>query len=395
MRMRTKIVASVASVATVAVFAAGPALADPAKTPRPQDIVTVGANTTQSLFDQLSVSYNKTVTTSATRLYTYDTTGSTDITPKTGCTPIVRPNGSGAGKTALEQSQSLTSGTGWCVDFARSASNRSASDPACATSGICYVDLAGDAVDWTTTANSDAPASLTVAQLQKIYECSVTNWSKVGGKSAPIEAFLPQTQSGVRTFFLAAIGVTTPGSCVSDGATSQFPAGTIQENEGQDPVLNSPEAIFPYSVADWISQAYRSAACTSGCGGTVSDNPVCAPSGAENKYGCNLTGALTTLGEIQGTKPTTPWPPPAQPVPPKVNDTVKISTHFDVTFQRIIFDIVRYGTSANPIPGYLQPILGPTGYACSTAGVKYIKDYGFLALSSGENACGDLLNGTG
>jgi ABC-type phosphate transport system substrate-binding protein len=415
MRMFSKILAGVAAVSTAAVMMAGPALADPPKTPRAQDIVGVGSDTIQYLFDQLSTNYNKTITTSDAHFYSYDATGTADITPKTGCSAITRPDGSGAGKSALESSQALTTGTKWCIDYSRSSSSRATGDPACSTasgSGICFIDIGGDAVTWAARSaaagGTDAPASLTAAQLKKIYLCQVTNWSKVGGKSAPIEAFLPQSASGTRAFFLAAIGVTTPGSCVSDGATTQDPGGTIQENEGQDPSLDSPEAIFPYSVADYIAQGYHDAACTSGCGGTVNDNPVCAPKAPENAFGCNetTTGAgqpvILDLMKIANTNPTTPYPLPAEPTPPKTNNTPKVSTHFNATFQRIVFAIVRAAATppANPIPSYLQPIFNPAsasspGYVCSAAGEKIIKDYGFLFLTSAPNACGDPLNGTG
>ena len=100
---------------------------------------------------------------------------------------------------------------------------------------------------------------MTRSQLESIYECTDTNWDQVGGQDAPIEVFLPQVGSETRTLWLTALGggVTpiTPGACVSDLATEPDPDGTLAENEGINPALDSPEAIFPYSVSDYIARA--------------------------------------------------------------------------------------------------------------------------------------------
>jgi ABC-type phosphate transport system substrate-binding protein len=409
------IVAALAAAAAAVLLITGPALADPPSgvTPKATDIVGVGADTTQYLFDQLSADYNKTVTSSSPHLYSWDATPAANIQEKSGSTAcnLPRPNGSGAGISALESN--VTDGTHFCVDFARSARSRSSTDPACASGGICYIYLAGDAVDWTARSTAaggtDAPASLTLTQLKNIYLCKTTNWKAVGGKSATIKPFLPQTASGTRSFFLTALGGGTtpivPGSCVSDGATTAFPNGTIQENEGQDSMLNNAAAIFPYSVADYLAQGYHDAACTSGCGGTVSDNPVCAPAGSENKFGCNETttgpGAspVLTLKKINGVAATKPAVLPAEPTPPAINSTPKVNSSFTAAFQRHVYDVVRFGGSTtDPIPSYLQKVFNPAsgspkGWICGTTkGQGDIRAYGFLYQSA---LCGTPLNGTG
>ncbi len=93
---------------------------------------------------------------------------------------------------------------------------RGSSDPPYAPGGVAFTALAGDAVDWATPSTTDAPKTLTPAQLNAIYTCTDTNWNQVGGKNAPIQPFLPQSGAGTLTFWLAAIGVTTPGPCVSN-----------------------------------------------------------------------------------------------------------------------------------------------------------------------------------
>jgi ABC-type phosphate transport system substrate-binding protein len=409
------LVAALAAVAATALLTTGPALADPPSgvTPKPGDVVGVGSDTTQYLFDQLSLDYNKTVSSSAPHLYSFDATGSTDIQAKSGASAcdIPRPNGSSAGIAALEGN--AKTGSDYCIDFARSARSRSSSDPACATAGICFIYLAADTVDWTARSaaagGTDAPASLSLSQLKDIYLCKTTNWSKVGGKSGTIQPYLPQTNAGLRSTFLLALGggttPITPGPCVSDGATTSFPDGTIEQNEAQDPVLDSAQAIFPYSVADYITQAYRSAACTSGCGGTVSDNPVCKPAGGENKFGCNLTTTgegqppVLTLEKISNKNPTSPYPLPAEPTPPAINGKVKASSTFTPAFRDHVFDVVRFGgSSADPIPSYLQALFNPKssstkGWICgSTKGQADIKAYGFVDQTA---LCGTPLDGTG
>ena len=409
MRMLHKILAGVAAVAATAVLSAGPALADPpaGKTPKATDIVGTGSDTIQYVLDQLSTDYNNGKAASAPHLYSWDATPAGNIQAKAGSTScnIPRPNGSSAGISELEAN--VKDGTHFCVDYARSARSRSSTDPACASGGICFIYLAGDAVTWSARSvaagGTDAPASLTLTQLKNIYLCKTTNWSAVGGKNAKIKAFLPQTASGTRAFFLTALGggttPITPGSCVSDGATTAFPDGTIQQNEAQDPVLNSAAAIFPYSVADYLTQGFHDAACTSGCGGTVSDNPVCAPASPENKFGCNQTTTgpgkkpVLTLEKISGVAPTAPFPLPAEPTPPAINNNVKVNAKFPAAFQRHVFDVVRFGqTGSDPIPTYLQGVFGPSGFICSTTkGKADIQHYGFLP----QAVCGTPLNGTG
>jgi ABC-type phosphate transport system substrate-binding protein len=408
MRLVSKLLAGAAATATLVTLTAGPAFADPPSgtVPRATDVVSVGSNTTQYLFDQLSNEYNKAHKGGDPLWYSWDATNPTtgaigdQIVTKAGCASIARPDGSGQGKSALETNARPSGNTtNYCIDFARSSSGRSSTDPACATGGICYVSLAGDAVTWAdrnaASGGTDAPANLSVAQLVKIFTCQDTNWKQVGGKSAPIEAYLPQTSSGTRSFFLLALGggttPITPGTCVSDLPTSEFPDGTLEENEGNNTVFDSPEAIFIYSVGDYIAQAYHSAPCTNSdkdCGFINGTAPTCSPSGTQNEFGCNLTGYLG-LGEIAKTDPTTPWPLTA------TSKDVHINNKFDIAFQRTLYDIVRYdANTADHIPGpesgspggiNLEQFLSAKsakvpGYVCSSKTAQAeIRDYGFLA----------------
>jgi ABC-type phosphate transport system substrate-binding protein len=389
MRMLKSLLAGAAAAVTAVALTAGPALADPPSGTTPKDTaaVGVGANPDQSLFDQVSASWNKTHKT-GTQFFSWDATNPVtqaqgdQIETKSACTTIARPNGTGQGKSALEANTTdPTNSKYFCIDYARAASARSSSDPACSTGGICYVSVAGDAVTWAvrSAANggTDAPATLTPAQLVKIFECKDTNWKQVGGTSAPIQAYLPQTSSGTRTFWLLALGggttAITPGSCVSDLPTQTDPGGTLEENEGFNTVFDSPEAIGIYSVGDYVGQFYHSAACTvEQCTG----NPACTPTASQDQFGCNQTGYLG-LGEISKVSPLSSGKVPT------------INGNFPIVFQRSLFDIVRYDpNTTDHIPGSetgapgsinLEQFFGKTGYFCSNATAKTdIKDYGFL-----------------
>ena len=248
--------------------------------PVPTDVTGVGSDTIQNVMDQFSADFNAALPVTTPHLYSWDATNPVtgaigdDITNKSGGSASMgtsqqpRPDGSSAGITALTTTNPTTSGHP-CIDFARSSRARASTDPPFAKNGIAFVSLAGDAVTYATQPTStggpsNAPANLTTAQLTSIYSCKVTNWSQVGGKSAPIKAFIPQTSSGTRSFFLAALGLTTPGSCVSDLPTKALPGGSLEENQGTNTAFQkTPQnVIFPYSVGKYIAQRFHSANCS-------------------------------------------------------------------------------------------------------------------------------------
>jgi ABC-type phosphate transport system substrate-binding protein len=365
MRMFRTLVAAAAAAAAAVALTAPAALADPvtgagkAVVPKAYDVVGVGADTSQSLFDQLSVDYNaahKTHNKTHPWIYSWDATNPKTqavgdlIATKSGCKKIARPNGASAGITTLASNiKDPKSTTHFCVDFARSARNRSATDPSKGKGGVLFVALNQDAVTYATQQTSNAPTNLTTADLTAIYSCSVTNWSKFkGGKSGTIKAYLPPSGSGLRTFFLGVIGVTTPGGCVNS---------TPEQNEGTNKLLHSANAIFPYSVADYLAQRYHSAACGK------------KPTKSQNEFGCDQRGTLK-LNSINGFKPT---------VGKGAKQT--INPNFSKDFVHTISDVVRYSTTTKDhIPAYLEPFFGRKGYFCSSATAKAASiAYGFLS----------------
>jgi ABC-type phosphate transport system substrate-binding protein len=383
-KLRT-IAAGIAVAATAAMVASAlPALADPPVgsnhkqiVPADYDVISVGANTDENLFNQLAASYDATIpakkhSSALPYLYTYNAlppgvtvipTGTTPkITPKAGCAPIARPNGSGAGLTALDANAvDSINKKDYCIDFGRSSSGRSSKAPAEKPGGVGYVALAEDAVTYAIRdvapkgqKVSYAPNNLTIAQLKSIFLCSATTWGQVGGTAGqPIKAYLPQASSGTYSFFIKALGITSPGSCVNQ---------SLEENQGLSKQFNSPNAIFIYSVGDWLAQKYHSAL------------PGKKPTAAQNKFGTDEIGYLG-LAKIAGVSPVVKTPA-----------GVVINKKFKSTgFTRTLYDIVRYQAAGDHIPANLDRILSRKGFFCANStATKAIESYGFLpALTCG------------
>jgi ABC-type phosphate transport system substrate-binding protein len=276
MRKLSRMMSGIAALAAAATLVAGAvttasaATNDPPKavTPAAYDIVGVGSNTTEYVMDQFSVDYNakvKTNTVGHPYFYSYDAlpegvnvAGNYKIKPKAGCATILRPDGSGAGVTALGDSQAIKykGGSYECIDFARSSGGRKPTNPGDKPGGVVFVAFAKDAITWAARSaakgGTDAPASLTLPQLKAIFTCKDTNWSQVGGKAGAIKVYLPQAGSGTLSTWEKFMGITTLGSCVS-----QAP----EENEGTYAGFNSPNAVFIYSIGAYVAQKYHSAAC--------------------------------------------------------------------------------------------------------------------------------------
>ena len=325
-----KLVTAAAAAASVVSLAAGPALADPPSgtTPAATDIVGVGSDTVQALFNQFSTDY-----TATPKLYSWDATGSTPITTKTGATSIARPNGSGAGITALGSTTSAT------VDFARSSRGPQTGDPTTDD----FIAYARDAVSWAAQSGGDAPANLTKADLQNIYSCTYTKWNQITdisgytGSANTIKPFLPQSGSGTRSFFLSAAGITTIGGCVNQ---------TVEENEGTNTLLANADSLVPYSVGHYIGQVYF------GHTTTTTDAP----------------GALT-VRNLDGI------------VPIDTTNKVISTAYAGSSYARVLYNVVRAGdwTAGNAHAAALQAIFSSTGWICKNATAQAdLKSYGFL-----------------
>jgi ABC-type phosphate transport system substrate-binding protein len=389
-RIVSKLLVAATAAAAITTLVATPALADPPTgvTPRPTDVVGVGSDTIQNVMDQFSVDYNATHSTG--KLYSWDATNPVTgamgdlIQLKSGSSTckIPRPDGSGAGISALENT-GTTTGSQPCINFARSSSGRASTDP----NTISYITLGGDAVTVATQPGSHAPANLlTTAALTGIYNCTIRKWNQIvgnsGGATSTIVPMLPQDGSGTRKFFLGALGLTAPGACVSTSATKQGSGhvndNTLQENEGVAPSLNTNKTnvIFPFSVAKYIAEKFHSAKC-----GTISQcfaKPNnCHPTATQNRFGCDTHGTML-LNKINGTAPTV-----------GTGGSTTVNPKFTATFTRLVFEVVN--APQGTIPASLKKYFGPTGFTCaSTKGKTDLKHYGFLVLPAGTTAghCG-------
>jgi ABC-type phosphate transport system substrate-binding protein len=369
----SRMIAGVASVAAAAALVAGTVTAasaatnDPPKgvTPAAYDIVGVGSNTTEYVMDAFSVAYNKSIKThnvSNPFFYSYDAVpaganpaGKYSIKPKAGCKAITRPNGSTAGVNALDTTQAIKfkGGSYQCVDFARSSGGRKPAYPADKPGGIVFVAFAKDAITWAARSaakgGTNAPASLTTAQLKAIFTCTDTNWKQVGGKAGPIKVYLPQAGSGTLSTWEKFMGITSLGACVS-----QAP----EENEGTYAGFNNANAIFIWSIGAYVAQKYHDAACGK------------APTKTQNQFGCNLTG-FTVPEKISGVNPLTSAKVPA------------INPSFPASYWRTVYNVVKYWTGTkdhlSPKDEHIFGARSEKGYLCSNAAAQTtIKNYGFV-----------------
>ncbi|GGN25136.1 substrate-binding domain-containing protein [Streptomyces fuscichromogenes] len=231
-KSRVRIGAAVGTAALgLGALAAPAAHADPSSATDYRQLAGVGSDTTQDVMNALG---NAITNSNGKVIASWNATGAGPITTKaTGSCTITRPDGSGAGITALNTA--LDGSTG-CVDFARSSRGPNNTT----TTDLTFIPYAKDAVSWVKQDGSALPDDLTTAQLKAIYECTLTSLNGV-----TITPILPQSASGTRAFFLSSIGVTTPGSCVTSDST-------VQENDGS--IVDSAGDVFPYSVAQYTAQ---------------------------------------------------------------------------------------------------------------------------------------------
>ncbi|WP_380282354.1 substrate-binding domain-containing protein [Kitasatospora purpeofusca] len=322
------------ALAAALVLAAGsPAPADPfgGRTPLSRDLVGVGAQVTDQLFNRLSTDYEAALTAAgdpnSPRLYSWDATGSSPVTPKLGAYAITRPNGTAMGLLALNGYHSDT------VDFVRTTRGPRAGDPPT----TYFVPLARDAVTWAAPAGADAPADLTPAQLRAIYTCRSTTWDRLDPAlpATPIRPALPDLGSETRTQFLDAIGVGVLGGCVTTVGA---------ENQGLDPLLVDPGAVVPYSIGHYLGQVYGGHTSLTDDPGplvprAINGNPAVDP--ATHTIGSWFAGSA--FGHPVG-------------VAVRESDWVGTDTH---------------GVA-------LRAVFGRTGWICQGSGAADLQSYGFL-----------------
>jgi len=317
-----------ATVLPIGLFA-GPAFADYA--PAGKDVVGVGSDTLQYMIDFLAdgdaygdpgynvlgnkyklVSFDATTDANARLAYGVDggQASQTSCTPGTGSTvgtansgatntgvpcvlnptivlraglqPVQRPNGSGAGFSALVQdilagdnaSTAANGSKAEVINFARASSTQTNSVALPGTEGIDQLSLATDTLPMLETTSPVSNAvPLSAAQLDTIYTAntgSCVTWNEVGGTSTDtIIPIIPQVGSGTRKYFLQQIGdsALTVGTCTVVGEEND-PTALANTTSPQD-------AIEPISQGRLdVYQGVNNTGVSGGIGGYFTD-PSC------------------------------------------------------------------------------------------------------------------------
>lgn len=230
-----------AAVATLANTTA--AHADPSFTPKADDIVGAGSDTSQfalaylanglTIDGQAVAGYNAGRT--SARLASFDATGGGTVVLQEGAAAVTRPNGSSAGKNLLHGA-----GNNPHVDYARSSSGLNATE---VSGGLWAFPFALDVLEMATATTTNAPITLTEQQILKIYTGEITNWNQVGGTAGTIVPMIPQSGSGTRSFFESEL------KRINGGSTATL-ATTVKEVQEHDDTLikANPNAIAPFSA---------------------------------------------------------------------------------------------------------------------------------------------------
>ncbi len=236
-----------------------PGVPIPGKTPS-QLYAAVGADAFAELTNQIVTVYNAQAPAPTNLLESYDAinpvTGAAgeNIVTKPGCS-VARPNGANAGVTAITLNQKSDVGTGgdgtsYCIDWVRSSRSKGT---AAAEAALTFYAQSRDAVSYAVIGNAYAPTTpLTTAQLKDIFQCTITDWSQVGGQAGPIHVYLPPASAATLTFFLQALGTNlTNVNAGCQGLPTVFPT---QQNDGRT-MNGDPMGIAPYAVTKWAAQS--------------------------------------------------------------------------------------------------------------------------------------------
>jgi ABC-type phosphate transport system substrate-binding protein len=238
-----------AGLMTSAIAAPTPTNYDPSFTPTTGDLSGAGSDTTEIALDYLSKGHDGIEgfngTKSTGRIASFAAGSADNVSPssvvlKTGVASITRPNGSSAGKGLLYGSANNAS-----LDFARSSSGLSSAE---VSAGLQQSAFAVDGLKVAVSSSStNAPASISGAQLVKIYDGTYKTWGQVPGYTGPapsaaITALIPQAGSGTRKFFEDQLKPYNGNVAVTLSGVKE-----TQEHSDID-LKGNPNAIAPFST---------------------------------------------------------------------------------------------------------------------------------------------------
>lgn len=182
------------------------------------------------------------------------------------------------------------------VDFARSSRGTKTSD----CKGLHFVAYARDGIsleaynDGTAASGIDAMNNpdplctglgfcLTQAQIQGVYKnCTITNWSQVGGQNLTMQIYTPQSGSGTRSQFETFVGTSDSSACiVADGQPASHYTNVPENQNTGIAAADKTTAIFPFSYAIFDTEVSTSITNTPGYNLTKIDGvaPTVSPSG--------------------------------------------------------------------------------------------------------------------
>jgi ABC-type phosphate transport system substrate-binding protein len=198
------------------------------------DIVGGGSDTSQNATFRLAQSFNATVPAGQPRLATFAATGGGEIPLPNGS--LTRPNGSGGGKSLLHGTGNRAD-----VDYARSSSSLNDTER---NAGLRQFPFALDTLKLAVSGDvvSNAPATITPAQMVGIYNGSIDDWSDIGGQPGAIAPKIPQGGSGTRSFFEAQLRAANSNNPVTLADTVK----EVQEHDAT-PVRGDANAVAPFS----------------------------------------------------------------------------------------------------------------------------------------------------
>jgi ABC-type phosphate transport system substrate-binding protein len=276
-RMAVRLGLAVAAAGSCALALGGPAGADAA--PSTTDVVGVGSDIVQNSLDFLadgdpegSPGYN--TAGNKNRLFSFDATADANgrnaftdpalgssallnptVVLRAGTSPVQRPNGGGAGLTALVNDGkngvsanriSFVRSPNLPTDTQQNAAQANLGSP------LHSVQIATDQQVIATAETTHAPAALSAQDLVGIYQGTIKHWNEIpgnsGGSTDAIIPLIPQNGAGVRTVFLNALKAANGGNAITLG-------GTVLPVQQNDPTTitglsasDAANAIVPFPV---------------------------------------------------------------------------------------------------------------------------------------------------
>ncbi len=373
-----------------------PASADPAVSTY-GELVGLGSDTTQDVMNGIAAAIG------GDKIASYDAVGSTTVVTRNGGIAIPRASGSGAGRDLLRvaigqigsatvavpgSSVSVnTSDPVGNIDFARSSSGPPTDANLRVDGVLAYVPFAIDAVSvavdpasplavvpW--VLGSAATAGSTTPSLYNVYRGNVRYAyvdsidghyigvgpdaisAPVGSTAYAIQALLPKSGSGTRSYFIGKLGLseanittintTTPNTIKSVYGVSNTP---VEEHDGTA-INGDLTAIGPFSIGQWVAQSRGISGVTDRRHGVVL---------------IGLDGVAATTGTGTGIDPYTTNPAYA-------------------AMTRLVYNIVPSAKLDDPTSAIHAAFAGTSSLVCQQTAT--ITEYGFTPITTGTDLCG-------